>query len=29
MINVLRANIFNHKIIDYQHKGDRAGKMLS
>jgi len=28
MINVLLANIFNPKIIDYQREGDRAGKML-
>ena len=27
MINVLLANIFNPKIIDYQREGDRVGKM--
>jgi hypothetical protein len=28
MINVLLANIFNPKIIDYQLEGDRACKMM-
>ena len=27
MINVLLANIFNPKIIDYQCEGDRADKI--
>ena len=27
MINVLLANIFNPKIINYQCEGDKAGKM--
>jgi hypothetical protein len=27
MINMLLANIFNSKIINYQREGDWAGKM--